>query len=91
MTGLALLLFHFVAAEVFLGLGENDMLAQNRVVFAETELVWGVHGVLLGVVSTNTRFLRNEADEFTLGITFCHNTVNYTSRGEKSQKFCDSL
>lgn len=32
---LAFLLFDFVAAEVFLGLGENDVLAQYGVVFAQ--------------------------------------------------------
>ena len=31
---LALLFFDFVAAEIFLGLGENDVLAQYGVVFA---------------------------------------------------------
>ena len=58
-SGLALLLLDFVAAEVFLGLGEHDVLAQNWVVFAQTEFVGGVHGIFLGVIRTNTGFFRD--------------------------------
>ena len=58
-VSLALLLFDFVAAEVFLGLGEDDVLAKNRIVFPEAKLIWGVHGILFGVILANTRFLRN--------------------------------
>lgn len=58
-SGLALLFLDFVAAEVFLGLGEHDMLAQNRVVFAQAEFVGGVHGIFLGVIRTNTGFFRD--------------------------------
>lgn len=72
--GLALLFLDFVAAEVFLRLGEDDVLAQNRIVFAQAEFVGGVHGIFLGVIRTNTRFFRDQADELTLGvILFCHN------------------
>ena len=71
--GLALLFLDFVAAEVFLRLGEDDVLAQNRIVFAQAEFVGGVHGIFLGVIRTNTRFFRDQADELTLGvILFCH-------------------
>ena len=58
-NGLALLFLDFVAAEVFLGLGEHDVLAQNRVVFAQAEFVGGVHGIFLGVIRTNTGFFRD--------------------------------
>jgi len=54
---LALLLFHFVTAKVFLGFSENDVLAKNWIVFLQAKLVWGVHGVFLGIVCTDTRFL----------------------------------
>lgn len=73
-SGLALLFLDFVAAEIFLRLGEDDVLAQNRIVFAQAEFVGGVHGIFLGVIRTNTRFFRDQADELTLGvILFCHN------------------
>lgn len=58
-SGLALLFLDFVAAEVFLSLGEHDVLAQNRVVFAQAEFVGGVHGIFLGVIRTNTGFFRD--------------------------------
>ena len=54
---LALLLFYFVTAKVFLGFSENDVLAKNWIVFLQAKLVWGVHSVLLGIVCTDTRFL----------------------------------
>ena len=50
------------------------MFAKNWVVFSQAEFIRGVHGVFLGVVSTNARFLRDEANEFAFGIIlFCHN------------------
>ncbi len=50
------------------------MLAQNWIVFLERKLIWGVHGILLGVILANTGFLRNQTDEFALSIIFlCHN------------------
>lgn len=78
---LAFLLFDFVAAEVFLGLGENDVLAKNRIVFPEAELVWGVHRIFLGVILTNTGLLRNQTDELALSIIFlCHNILYFSTR-----------
>lgn len=56
---LAFLFFDFVAAEVLLSFSEDDMFAQNRIVFAQTEFVRGVHRVFLGVVSTNSGFFGN--------------------------------
>ena len=78
MKCLTLLFFDFVAAEVFLGLGENDVLAQDGVVFFKTELVWGVHRVFLGVILTNARFLRDQTNEFALSIILlCHNILYF--------------
>ncbi len=78
---LAFLLFDFVAAEVFLSLGENDVLAKNRIVFPEAELVWGVHRIFLGVILTNTGLLRNQTDELALSIIFlCHNILYFSTR-----------
>ena len=71
---LAFLFFDFVATEVLLSFGEDDVLAENRVVFFQTEFVGGVHRVFLGVVLTNTGLFRDEADEFALSIIlFSHN------------------
>ena len=68
-----LFLFHFVAAEIFLGFGEDNVFAENGVVFLEAEFVRSVHGVFLRVICTNARFLGNETNEFALGvILFCH-------------------
>ena len=76
LLDLAFLLFDFVAAEVLLGLGENDVLAEDGVVFAKRKLVRSIHGVFLGVVLTNAGFFGNETDELALGVTFlCHNVA----------------
>ena len=62
ISALALLFFDFVAAEVFLGLGEANMLAQDWIVFFKRELVWGVHGIFLGIIRTNPGLLRDETN-----------------------------
>ena len=73
---LALLLFDFVATERFLGFSKNHVLTKNGVVFAKRELVGGIHGILLGVILTNTGALRNKTDEFALSVAFlCHNKL----------------
>lgn len=78
MVDLTLLFFDFVAAEILFGLGENDVLAKNWVVLLEAELVWGIHRVLLGIIGTNARLFRDEANEFALSITFlCHNLLYF--------------
>lgn len=70
---LALFLFDFVAAKALLGLGKLNVLLENRIVFAQGELIWGVHCILFGVILTNTGFLGNEADKLAFGIIlFCH-------------------
>ena len=46
----------FVATKILLRLSEDNVLAQNWVVFAEAELVWSVHSILLCIVKTDTRF-----------------------------------
>ena len=56
---LAFLFLDFVAAEVFLGLGEDNVLTKYWIVLTKAEFVRGVHGVLLRIVKTNARFLRN--------------------------------
>lgn len=56
---LAFLFFDFVAAEVFLGLGEYNVFAQNGVVFAESEFVGGIHGVFAGVILADARAFRD--------------------------------
>lgn len=53
---LALLFLNFVATKILLRLSEDNVLAQNWVVFAEAELVWSVHSILLCIVKTDTRF-----------------------------------
>ena len=62
LVDLALLFLDFVAAEVFLGLGEDDMFPENWVVLPEGELIGGIHSVLLCVVLTNTGLFGDEAD-----------------------------
>lgn len=80
MCALAFLLFDFVAAEVFLGFGEDNVFAKNRIVFPEAELVWGVHRIFLGVILTNPGFLRNQTDELALSIIFlCHNILYFST------------
>ena len=70
---LALFLFNFVAAEVLLGLGEDNVLAQDWIVLAKAELVWRIHRVLLGVVETNAGFFGNQTNKLALSIIFlCH-------------------
>lgn len=70
---LALLFLYFVAAKILLSLSESHVLAKNWIVLAKGKLVWGVHRILLGVVLTNARFLRNETNELALSIIFlCH-------------------
>lgn len=49
------------------------MLPQARIVFPKRQLIRGVHGILLRIISTNPRFLRNETNELALCIAFlCH-------------------
>lgn len=82
---LTFLFFDFVAAEVLLGLYEEDVLADSGVVFFERELVWSVHGIFLCVIKTDTRFFADEADELALGvILFCHNAKSISHQ----QKMC---
>ena len=70
---LALLFLYFVATKILLRFGEDHMFAQNRVILAKAELVWRIHGVLLGIVKANTGFLRNQTNKLALGIIFlCH-------------------
>lgn len=70
---LALLFLYFVATKVLLRLGKDHVFAQNWVILAKAELVWRVHGVLLGIVKANTRFFRNQTNKLALGIIlFCH-------------------
>jgi len=57
-----LLWLYFVAAKIFLGLDEYDMLAQLGAVLAECKLFRGVHGVLGSIIDTLTRLLAHEAD-----------------------------
>ncbi len=84
---LAFLFLDFVAAEVFLGLSENNMLSQDWVIFAEAQLVWSIHRVFLGVILTNARFLRNQTDEFALSIILlCHNTLYFITTFLKSKQ-----
>lgn len=57
------------------------MLAKNRIVFPEAELVWGVHRIFLGVILTNTGLLRNQTDELALSVIFlCHNILYFSTR-----------
>ncbi len=84
---LAFLLFDFVAAEVFLSLGEDNVLAQNRIVFAEAKLVWSVHSILLCVILTNTRFFRNQANELAFSIILlCHNILYFITTSQRCKQ-----
>ena len=70
---LALFFLYFVMAKVLLRLSEDHVFAQNWVILAKAELVWIIHRVLLGIVKTNTGFLRNQTNKLALGIIFlCH-------------------
>ena len=70
---LAFLFLDFVAAEVLFGLGEDNVFAEDRVVFLERKFIRGVHRVFLGIILTNAGFFGDEADEFALGvILLCH-------------------
>ena len=72
-AGLALLFLNFVTAKVLLSLGKDNMLAKNWIVLAKGKLVWSIHRILLGVILTDTRFLRNETNKLALSIIFlCH-------------------
>lgn len=89
LRALALLLFDFVAAKILFGLGEDNVLAQNGIVFAEAELVRSVHGILFGVILANTGLFRNQANELAFSITFlCHNISYFITRlkGCKQEK-----
>lgn len=77
---LAFFLFDFVATEVFLGFGEDNVLAKNRIVFPEAELVRGIHRIFLGIILTNPGFLRDQTDELAFSIIFlCHNILYFST------------
>ena len=57
---LAFLFFDFVAAEVFLGFGENNVFAQDWVVLPESQFIRGIHGIFLGVILANTGLFGDE-------------------------------
>ena len=71
-VSLPLARFDFVAAEILLGLDEQDMLAKLRAVLAQRQLVRRIHRVLGGVINALTRFLADEADKFALFAFLCH-------------------
>lgn len=75
---LALLFLDFVAAEIFLGLGEDNMLSEDWIILSQAELIWSIHRILLGVILTNTGFLGNQTNEFALSIILlCHNILYF--------------
>lgn len=56
------------------------MLAENRIIFPEAELIWGVHRIFLSIILTNTGFLGNQTDELALSIIFlCHNILYFST------------
>ena len=70
---LALLFLDFVTTKVLLSLGKDDVLTKDWIVLAKSKLVWSIHRILLGVILTDTRFLRNETNKLALSIIFlCH-------------------
>ncbi len=78
LKNLALFLLDFIATEVLFCLGEDDVLSQDWIVFSKAQLVWSVHRILLGVILTNARFLRNQTNEFALSvILLCHNILYF--------------
>lgn len=64
--------FDFVAAKVFLGFGEDDVLAQFLTVFLERQLLRGILSVFAGVVNALTGLFAHESDKFALFILFRH-------------------
>ena len=64
--------FDFVAAEVFLCFGENNVLAQFFAVFAEAQLFRSVHGVLAGVIYALAGLFTHETNQFALFVLLCH-------------------
>ena len=62
LCSLVLAGFDFVTAKVFLGLGEDNVLAQLWAVLLQTQLLSRVHCVLAGVVYALTRLFTHEPD-----------------------------
>ena len=70
---LALLFLDFVTTKVLLSLGKDDVLTKDWIVLAKSKLVWSIHRILLGVILTDARFLRDETNKLALSIIFlCH-------------------
>ena len=67
---LALLFLDFVTTKILLSLGKDDVLTKDWIVLAKGKLVWSIHRILLGVILTDTRFLRNETNKLALSIIF---------------------
>ena len=71
-TRLILALFDFVSTEVFLGLSVGRVLARNRVVLLEANLLSGVLSVLSRVIRTVASQFADQSNEFSLRILFRH-------------------
>ena len=69
LYGLTFLLFDFVTTKVLFCFYKNYVFSKNWVIFLQTELVRGIHGIFLGVIGTDTRLFRYEANEFAFCIT----------------------
>ena len=72
-----LTLWSFVAAEVLLGLGEHNVLAELRAILLQAQLFRRVHRVLGGVIDTLATLLAEEADDLTLIAFFGHSALPY--------------
>ena len=68
----------FVAAEVFLGFGEDHVLAELGAVLLQAELVRGVHGIFGRVINALSGFLGDHTNDLTLVAFFCHRLMILT-------------
>ena len=87
ICNLAFLFFDFVTSKIFLGFSESDVLSENWIVFLKRKLVRGVHSIFLGIILTNPRLFRDEANEFALSIILlCHIAKYFITYSLKSKE-----
>lgn len=62
----------FVATQVLLGFGKDNVFTELFAVLLKTKLLRSVHRVLRRVINALTRLFTHEPDKFTLFTFFCH-------------------
>jgi len=69
---ISLTLWSFVAAEVFLGLGEDNVLSELLAVLLKRQLFRSVHCVFAGVINALARLFADQTNNFALIASLSH-------------------